>query len=104
MRVLPRTLRGRLIAGLLALLTAACATVGVVTYLAVQRSLSDELNNDLQTATGLAYQCYNPASKPPPGGGGGGQPALGRSTSRPAMSRPRSVRGTTLIRGSTLIG
>ena len=62
MRVLPRTLSGRLIAGLLALLTAACATVGIVTYLAVQRSLSSELKDDLQTATGLAYECFNPAS------------------------------------------
>jgi two-component system, OmpR family, sensor kinase len=77
MRVLPRTLRGRLIAGLLALLTAACATVGLATYLAVERSLSSELTSDLQTATGLAYQCYNPASKPPAGGGAGGQPAPG---------------------------
>jgi two-component system OmpR family sensor kinase len=33
-----------------------------VTYLAVQRSLSGELKNDLQTATGLAYQCYNPGA------------------------------------------
>jgi two-component system, OmpR family, sensor kinase len=59
-RVVPRTLRGRLIAGLLTLLIAACATVGVVTYLAVRDSLSGGLNNDLQTATGLAYQCNRP--------------------------------------------
>ena len=65
MRVLPRTLRGRLIAGLLALLTAACATVGLVTYLAVQRSLSSELTNNLRTATGLAYECYNPVGQAP---------------------------------------
>jgi len=58
-RVVPRTLRGRLIAGLLTLLIAACATIGVVTYLAVRDSLSGGLNNDLQTATGLAYQCYS---------------------------------------------
>ena len=31
---LPRTLRGRLIAGLVALLAVACASVGVVTYFA----------------------------------------------------------------------
>jgi two-component system, OmpR family, sensor kinase len=80
MRVLPRTLRGRLIAGLLALLTAACATVGLVTYLAVQRSLASGLTNDLQTATGLAYACYNPGVGPPLGTGTtGGQPALGSS-------------------------
>jgi two-component system OmpR family sensor kinase len=55
---LPRTLRGRLIAGLLALLTIGCATVGLVTYFAVQRELTRELNNNLQTATGLAYKCW----------------------------------------------
>ena len=59
-RALPRTLRGRLIAGLLVLLTVACATVGVVTYLAVQNSLARELSNNLQTATGLAYDCFHP--------------------------------------------
>jgi two-component system, OmpR family, sensor kinase len=57
-RLLPRTLRGRLIAGLVALLTAACATVGLVTYLAVQGYLAGELNSELQTATGLAYNCW----------------------------------------------
>ena len=56
---LPRTLRGRLIAGLVALLAVACATVGLVTYFAVQGALSRELNGELQTATGLAYNCWN---------------------------------------------
>jgi two-component system OmpR family sensor kinase len=56
---LPRTLRGRLIAGLVALLAVACATVGLVTYFAVQGALSRELNGELQTATGLAYKCWN---------------------------------------------
>jgi len=56
--LLPRTLRGKLITGLMALLAAACAAVGLVTYLAVQNSLSSELNNELQTATGLAYNCW----------------------------------------------
>src|ERR1700760_4934564 len=60
-RLLPRTLRGRLIAGLVAILTVACAAVGLVTYLAVQSSLSRELNNQLQTATGLAYNCWERA-------------------------------------------
>ncbi|HVT69591.1 MAG TPA: HAMP domain-containing sensor histidine kinase, partial [Trebonia sp.] len=58
-RLVPRTLSGRLIAGLVALLTVACAAVGVVTYLAVQRSLTGELDNQLQTATGLAYNCWD---------------------------------------------
>ena len=55
----PRTLRGRLIAGLVALLAVACATVGLVTYFAVQGALSRELNGELQTATGLAYNCWD---------------------------------------------
>jgi two-component system, OmpR family, sensor kinase len=59
-RVLPRTLRGRLIAGLLVLLALAGSTVGVVTYLAVQNSLTREVDNNLQTATGLAYDCRHP--------------------------------------------
>jgi two-component system OmpR family sensor kinase len=54
----PRTLRGRLITGLVALLALACATVGIVTYLAVARALDSGLDNDLQTATGLAYNCW----------------------------------------------
>jgi two-component system OmpR family sensor kinase len=58
-RVPPRTLRGRLIAGLVALLAIACATVGVVTYFSVQGSLSRELGNQLQTATSLANNCLD---------------------------------------------
>jgi len=55
---LPHTLRGRLIAGLVALLAVGCATVGLVTYFAVQGALSRELNGELQTATSLAYNCW----------------------------------------------
>ena len=55
---IPRTLRGRLIAGLVTLLAICCATIGLVTYLAVDRALTDEFNNNLQTATGLAYKCW----------------------------------------------
>ena len=73
-------MRGRLIAGLLTLLIGACATVGLVTYLAVRDSLSGGLNNDLQTATGLAYECHSPnpgndpgiTGRPGAGGGPGG--------------------------------
>jgi two-component system, OmpR family, sensor kinase len=54
-----RTLRGRLIAGLVTLLAIACATVGVVTYFAVQRSLSNDLANQLQTATSTVNTCLD---------------------------------------------
>ena len=47
---MPATLRGRLIAGLVTLLAIACATVGLVTYLAAQNALSDELLGDLVAA------------------------------------------------------
>jgi len=70
-RILPGTLRGRLIAGLVALLAVACATVGVVTYLAAQNALSGELNNQLNTATQLAYNCWERAFDASQDGGGG---------------------------------
>jgi two-component system OmpR family sensor kinase len=57
-RLLPRTLRGRLIAGLVALLAVACASVGLVTYFAVRGALTRELNSQLQTATSLARNCW----------------------------------------------
>lgn len=60
--LLPRTLRGRLIAGLVALLAVACATVGLVTYFAVQGALSSQLYSEVQTATGLALSCWESSS------------------------------------------
>jgi two-component system, OmpR family, sensor kinase len=90
-RIVPRTLRGRLIAGLLTLLVAACATVGVVTYLAVRDSLSGGLTNDLQTATGLAYECHSPNPGNDPGmtgrPGAGGRPG-GTSGPNPNSAPP----------------
>jgi len=92
-RVVPRTLRGRLIAGLLTLLIGACATVGLVTYVAVRDSLSGGLNNDLQTATGLAYECFNPGNgqgltRPGPDGGPGGNGSPNPNATPPANANP----------------
>jgi len=56
-RLLPRTLRGRLIAGLVALLAVACASVGIVTYIAVRGALAREMNSQVQTASTLARNC-----------------------------------------------
>ena len=69
-----RTLRGRLIAGLLALLAVACAAVGLVTYVALHDSLLTQLDQQLVTAS-MRYQfCMG---HPPPGGDSEqpGQPA-----------------------------
>ena len=54
-----RSLSGRLIAGLVVLLALGCATVGAVTYVAIQRALSNELDNQLQAATSVANTCLD---------------------------------------------
>jgi two-component system OmpR family sensor kinase len=71
-----RTLRGRLIAGLLTLLFLACATVGAVTYAHLHSVLINGLNADLQAANQRYVNCL---TKPPPGDGdrdrGPGEPS-----------------------------
>jgi len=52
-----RTLRGRLIAGLLALLAMACAAVGVVTYVALRGSLLGQLDQQLSLASHQYSHC-----------------------------------------------
>src|ERR1700758_3671044 len=76
-----RSLSGRLIAGLVALLALGCATVGLVTYVAIQRALTNELDNQLEAATSVANNCldhwFNPNGEGDNNGGGGhvsGQP------------------------------
>ncbi|MEO3867618.1 HAMP domain-containing sensor histidine kinase [Nonomuraea sp. B12E4] len=48
----PHTLRGRLMAGMLVLLALACATIGVVTSIELERFLVDRLDQQLSTAAG----------------------------------------------------
>ena len=55
----PRTLRSRLIAGLLTLLAIACATVGVVTYLTFDRAVSRGVGNQLLASTSVANNCLD---------------------------------------------
>src|SRR5690348_1845292 len=50
-----RTLRGRLIAGLLALLAVACAAVGAVTYVSLHSYLLGQLDQQLVQAS-MRYQ------------------------------------------------
>jgi two-component system OmpR family sensor kinase len=68
--MLPVTLRGRLIAGLVALLAIGCATVGVSTYMRVRDSLLREVGSQVQVATRLWYSCLaspgaDPAARSP---------------------------------------
>jgi two-component system OmpR family sensor kinase len=78
-----RSLSGRLIAGLVALLALGCATVGVVTYFAIQRALLNELDNQLQAATSVANTCLDHWLDADGNGGDNntGQPAPGASAS-----------------------
>jgi two-component system, OmpR family, sensor kinase len=52
-----RTLRARLIAGLVVLLAIACASVGGTSYIAVKKALFDQVDTRLQTATTLTTGC-----------------------------------------------
>jgi two-component system, OmpR family, sensor kinase len=76
-----RTLRGRLIAGLLALLLVACAAVGLVSYLALHGALFNQIDQQLTTASQRYAHCEeggpqgqdadnggsgNPGPHPPP--------------------------------------
>jgi two-component system OmpR family sensor kinase len=70
-----RTLRGRLIAGLLALLALGCAVVGGATYFAANHFLLVQLDGQLQASAGLyANACKNHGGPPPPGAPEGAPP------------------------------
>jgi two-component system OmpR family sensor kinase len=73
-----RTLRGRLIAGLLTLLALACAVVGGTAYFAINRFLLSQLDGQLQASAGLYADACRHDHGPPPGGthpeGDGGGP------------------------------
>jgi two-component system OmpR family sensor kinase len=66
-----RTLRGRLVAGLLAMLALACAVVGLLTYAHLRTVLVGQLDSQLTLANQRYASCVG---GPPPGGGmpGGG--------------------------------
>jgi two-component system OmpR family sensor kinase len=76
-----RTLRARLIAGLLVLLALACAAVGVATYIALNRILLDSLDQQLATANMSYATCLS-------------QPAPEDSGDNPAPAPPRPSLGT----------
>jgi len=64
-----RTLRGRLVAGLLALLAVACAAVGAVTYVSLHGYLLGQLDQQLVQASMRYQACLG--NRPPPGDGDG---------------------------------
>jgi len=68
-----RTLRGRLIAGLLALLAVACAAVGIVTYVSLHGFLLSQLDQQLVQASHRYQACLG---HPPPPNDGDSQPGV----------------------------
>jgi two-component system OmpR family sensor kinase len=66
-----RTLRGRLIAGLLALLAVACAAVGIVTFVSLHGYLLNQLDQQLVQASHRYQACLG---RPPPAGDGDSHP------------------------------
>src|SRR5215472_18030632 len=68
-----RTLRARLIAGLLALLAVACAAVGIVTYVSLHGFLLGQLDQQLGQASDRYQACLG--HPPPPDDGESQQPA-----------------------------
>jgi len=68
-----RTLRARLIAGVLLLLLGACAVIGVVTYLAVRDSMVSTVDQQLRSASATYAICIESNHQVPTGAQGGGQ-------------------------------
>jgi two-component system OmpR family sensor kinase len=69
-----RTLRGRLIAGLLALLAVACGAIGLVTYVGLQHGLMSQLDQQLGAASTRYGTCLEAgAPDTDHGNGGNGQ-------------------------------
>jgi two-component system, OmpR family, sensor kinase len=87
-RLLPVTLRGRLIAGLVALLAIGCATVGVTTYFRARDSLMREVGAQLQLSTGTWFDCVSASV---PGQGPGSWPADSSGAAQPASASPRDL-------------
>jgi len=95
-----RTMRARLIAGLVALLAIACASVGLTSYVAVRNTLFRQLNSQLQIASNLAYKCEDQ----PAGGDDGdrqrtpqGAAAAAGHSDSPVPGHPNWSRGAASI-------
>ena len=73
-----RTLRGRLIAGLLALLALACAAIGLVTYVGLRQGLMSQLDQQLTAASTRYGSCLE--AGPPDTDHGEGGPGQAQST------------------------
>jgi len=103
-----RTLRGRLVAGLLILLALACAVVGGATYVAVNRFLLIQLDNQLQSSARIYAAACQHHDDGPPGGppddGGPGGPGCGTFPGQAANTLDVSVRNGVLASQNLVSG
>jgi two-component system OmpR family sensor kinase len=82
-----RTLRGRLIAGVLALLAVACATIGIVTYAVLNHALISQVDSELKDAGDRYVACIEHNDE-----GAGAQSDREGSATRPAgLIRSRAL-------------
>jgi two-component system, OmpR family, sensor kinase len=104
-----RTLRGRLITGLVALLAVACAIVGGATYLATDRLLLIQLDDQLQASARLyAAACVKHGGPPPagsiPGAGLPDQPGCGSFPGQSAYTLDASLSNGTYTSHNLVTG
>jgi two-component system OmpR family sensor kinase len=98
-----RTLRGRLIAGVLGLLAVACAAVGIATYGALHSYLIGQLDAQLVSAAARYADCLHHRG-PDRDGADSGQPPSGLPSSSPQTCAEQQLAGTFTgqIRGGTV--
>jgi two-component system OmpR family sensor kinase len=96
-----RTLRGRLIAGLLALLAVACAAIGAVTYVSLHGYLLNQLDQQLVQASGRYQACLG---HPPPGhdSDGDNQPGPPRASASDCAQQQEQQTFTAQVRDGVL--
>jgi two-component system, OmpR family, sensor kinase len=87
-----RTLRGRLVAGLLTLLFLACASVGALTYAHLHSVLISGLNAQLESASQRYVDCIK--GPPPPGSPGPGSQPSGHQAPSPENCAQEQGGGT----------
>ena len=96
-----RTLRGRLIAGLLALLAVACAAVGAVTYVSLHSYLLGQLDQQLVQASGRYQACLG---HPPPGHDGDNEPGPPHSSAYDCAQQQEQRTFSAQVRNGELTG
>jgi two-component system, OmpR family, sensor kinase len=100
-----RTLRGRLIAGILLLLFVACSAIGVVTYVALNGALLNQVDNQLTAASNRYLACLGVLPGPgdnDDGAGHGGPPGGTPADCAHPIGQPEYTLSAQISRGVVL--